>query len=249
MNGVRLAFSWLTVLPVRGPEDVDRAVAARAIRLAPVVGALLGVGAAGLMWVLTWAGMGSVLAGFATVGALALATRGMHLDGLADTLDGLGCYGPPERAREVMKSGGVGAFGAAALVFAIGVQALSFGALADSGRWPAIVLAVAAGRIAVVLACMLPVEAAPGSGFGVLVARTQSIAVALAWAIAGVGLAAAAIPPYYSLGPIAVAVALIAALVVTRHCVRRFGGLNGDILGAALELTVALTAALTTLHP
>ncbi|MBU3063988.1 adenosylcobinamide-GDP ribazoletransferase [Nocardia sp. NEAU-G5] len=249
MNGVRLAFSWLTVLPVRGPDDVDRAVAARAIRLAPVVGALLGGGAAALMWVLTAAGMGTVLAGFVTVGGLALATRGMHLDGLADTLDGLGCYGPPERAREVMKSGGVGAFGAAALVFVIAIQAFSFGALAESGRWPAIVLVVAVGRVAVVLACMLPAEAAPGSGFGVLVARTQSVPIALAWAIFAMGLSALAIAPYYSLGPLAVALALIAALFLTRHCVRRFGGLNGDILGAALELTVAIVAALATLHP
>jgi adenosylcobinamide-GDP ribazoletransferase len=249
MNGVRLAFSWLTVLPVRGPDDVDRAVAARAIRLAPVVGALLGCGAAALMWLFTMAGMGGVLAGFVTVGALALATRGMHLDGLVDTLDGLGCYGPPERAREVMKTGGVGAFGAAALVFAVGIQALSFGALAESGRWPAIVLAIAVGRVAVVLACLLPVEAAPGSGFGVLVARTQSVPIALGWAIFAMALSALATVPYYSLGPLAVALALIAALFLTRHCVRRFGGLNGDILGAAVELTVAIVAALTTLHP
>jgi adenosylcobinamide-GDP ribazoletransferase len=249
MNGVRLAFSWLTVLPVRGPETVDRGAAARAIRVAPVVGVLLGVGAAAVMWVLTTAGMGGTLAGFVTVALLALATRGMHLDGLADTMDGLGCYGPPERAREVMKSGGVGAFGAAALVFAVAIQGLSFGALADAGRWPAIVLAVAAGRVAVVLACMLPVEAAPGSGFGVLVANTQPVPIALAWAIPLLGLAALAIPPYYSLGPIAVAAGLIAALAAARHCVRRFGGLNGDILGAALELTVTLTAAIATLTP
>jgi adenosylcobinamide-GDP ribazoletransferase len=195
------------------------------------------------------AGMGGVLAGFVTVGALALATRGMHLDGLADTLDGLGCYGPPERAREVMKTGGVGAFGAAALVFAVGIQALSFGALAESGRWPAIVLAIAVGRVAVVLACLLPVEAAPGSGFGVLVARTQSVPIALGWAIFAMALSALATVPYYSLGPLAVALALIAALFLTRHCVRRFGGLNGDILGAAVELTVVVVAALTTLYP
>jgi adenosylcobinamide-GDP ribazoletransferase len=249
MNGVRLAFSWLTVLPIRGPETVDREVAARAIRVAPVVGALLGVGAAAVMWVLTTAGMGGALAGFVTVALLALATRGMHLDGLADTMDGLGCYGPPERAREVMKGGGVGAFGAAALVFTIGIQGFSFGALADSGRWPAIVIAVAAGRVAVVLACMLPVEAAPGSGFGVLVARTQSAPIALAWAIPVLALATLVVPPYYALGPIAVAAALIAGLVLARHCVRRFDGLNGDVLGAALELAVTLTAALLTLHP
>jgi adenosylcobinamide-GDP ribazoletransferase len=75
------------------------------------------------------------------------------------------------------------------------------------------------------------------------------VPIALGWAIFAMALSALATVPYYSLGPLAVALALIAALFLTRHCVRRFGGLNGDILGAAVELTVAIVAALTTLHP
>jgi adenosylcobinamide-GDP ribazoletransferase len=38
---------------------------------------------------------------------------------------------------------------------------------------------------------------------------------------------------------LAVAVALIAALLFTRHCVRRFGGMVGDVLGANIELVTA----------
>jgi adenosylcobinamide-GDP ribazoletransferase len=246
---MRLAVSWLTVLPVRGPETVDRAAARRAITLAPVVGVLLGAGAAGLLRVLIAAGATGAVAGLVTVAALALITRGMHIDGLADTMDGLGSYGPPERAREIMKGGGVGAFGAAALVFTIGIQAFSFAALAAGGRWPAIVVAVAAGRVAVVLACGLPAEAAPGAGFGALVAGTQSRAVCLAWAVIGVGTAGFAIPPYAPVGVLAAGLALAVALLLVRHCTRRFGGLNGDVLGAALELAVTITAATLSLHP
>ncbi|MCK8659525.1 adenosylcobinamide-GDP ribazoletransferase, partial [Pseudomonas umsongensis] len=102
MDGLPLALSWLTVLPVRGPADIDRAAAARAIRAAPVTGILLGAAAAGVLWLLLAAGCAPPLAGLLCVGFLAVATRGMHIDGLSDTADGLGCYGPPERAREVM---------------------------------------------------------------------------------------------------------------------------------------------------
>nr|WP_221333748.1 adenosylcobinamide-GDP ribazoletransferase [Nocardia transvalensis] len=244
-----MALSWLTVLPVRGPETVDRAVAARAIAMAPLVGVLLGAGAAGLMWVFGTAGTSFALAGFLTVGALALVTRGMHLDGLADTFDGLGSYGPPERAREIMKSGGAGPFGVAALIFAIGIQALAFAALAEQGRWFAIALAVTVGRIAVVAACRIGRTAAPGAGFGALVAGTQSPVTVALWSILALAAGFFAVPAYLGLGTAAVAVALALAWLLVRHCLRRFDGLNGDTLGAALELAVAITAVVTTCQP
>ncbi|MFD8247426.1 adenosylcobinamide-GDP ribazoletransferase [Nocardia sp. NPDC059691] len=246
MNGVRLAISWLTVLPVRGPDAVDRAAAGRAILLAPLVGALLGAGAAGLLWALTRAGASAALSGLLVVGALALITRGMHLDGLADTLDGLGSYGPPERARQIMKTGGAGPFGVAGLAFVIGIQAFSFASLADSGRWFAAALAVVTGRVAVILACR-GVPAAPGTGFGVLVAGTQSAAAAVMWPVTAAGLAVFAVPGRPWLGPLAVTLGLAASRVLVRHCARRFGGLSGDVLGAAIETTVALTAAVLSL--
>lgn len=242
VNGLRLAFSWLTVLPVRGPDDVDRRAAARAIAFAPVVGIVLGAAAAGLLWVLVWAGASAPLAGLLTVAALALITRGMHLDGLSDTMDGLGSYGPPERAREIMKSGGAGPFGVAAIVIAVGVQAFSFAALASEGRWFAVALAITAGRVVVVLACLRGTAAAPGSGFGALVAGTQSPVTAALWVPAALLAAIFAVPDRPWLGPLAVVLAVALAAILVRHTVRRFGGLSGDVLGAILEITVATTA-------
>ncbi|MCM6773406.1 adenosylcobinamide-GDP ribazoletransferase [Nocardia sp. CDC159] len=247
MNAVRLAFSWLTVLPVRGPAAVDRVVAGRAIAFAPLVGVALGLGATALMRVFVAAGTSFVLAGLLVVGALALVTRGMHLDGLADTADGLGCYGPPERAREIMKSGGVGPFAVAALVFAIGVQAFSYAALAECGRWWAIALAVAVGRVAVVPACR-GAAAAPGAGFGALVADTQGRATAAAWPVIAASAGLFVVPGRWWLGAVAVGAALVVAKLVVRHCVRRFEGISGDVLGAAVEIAVAVTAAVLSLR-
>lgn len=242
MNGLRLAVSWLTVLPVRGPDDVDRNVAGRAIALAPVVGALLGAAAAGLLWLFTSVGASTLLAGLLVVVALAAATRGMHLDGLADTFDGLGSYGPPERAREIMKGGAAGPFGVAAIVFVVGLQAVSFAALADHERWYAVALAVALGRTLVVLACRRGAPAAPGTGFGALVADTQSPVTAALWTTAAVTAAIFAVPERPWLGPLVVLVAVGAATVLVRHTARRFGGLSGDVLGAVVEISVAISA-------
>ncbi|MGY4100897.1 adenosylcobinamide-GDP ribazoletransferase [Nocardia sp. R16R-3T] len=243
MNSARLAVSWLTVFPVRGPDSVDREAARRAIGLAPLVGILLGVAGVGMLWVLVWAGASAALAGLVLVAGLALITRGMHLDGLADTMDGLGSYGSPERAREIMKSGGAGPFGVAAMVFAVGIQAFSFGALAQAERWFAVVLAVAVGRVVVVLACRRGIAAAPDAGFGALVAGTQhSITVAL-WSTLAVAAGILAVPDHRWLGPTVVLVALGISALLARHCTSRFGGLSGDILGATLEISVAITAA------
>ncbi|MEU4813792.1 adenosylcobinamide-GDP ribazoletransferase [Nocardia fluminea] len=242
MNALRLAVSWLTVVPIPGPSVVDRRTAGHAICLAPLIGLALGAFAAGALWLMVSAGLTTLLAGLLVVGLLALLTRGMHLDGLADTVDGLGSYGPPQRAREIMKSGGAGPFGVAALVFAIAVQSVAFATLADQHRWCALVLAVAAGRVAVVLACRTGVPAAPDAAFGALVAGTQPRAVVAIWSALAVGAAIWAVPDNLWLGPVAVIAALAVAAAVARHCVRRFEGLSGDILGTVVEITVSIAA-------
>ncbi|NKS67164.1 adenosylcobinamide-GDP ribazoletransferase [Rhodococcus hoagii] len=240
--GLSTALSWLTVLPVRGLREIGRAEGRAAIGAAPVVGALLGAGAVAVLWVLVWAGLDPALAGLLTVGALAVSTRGMHVDGLADTADGLGCYGPPERAREVMRSGGAGPFGVAALIVTIGVQALAYGSLGAGGAWIAVAVAVATGRVSAVFACRRGIPASSPSGFGALVADSQPAWTAAVWGAAAAVAALWAVPDRWWQGPLVIVVALTGAILLVRHCVRRFAGVNGDVLGAAIEFTVAATA-------
>jgi adenosylcobinamide-GDP ribazoletransferase len=223
--GLRLAFSWLTVLPVH-TTHVDREVARRAIAFAPVVGLVLGFGAGGLLVLLELAGVGGLLAGVLVVAFLALVTRGMHLDGLADTADGLGSYRGPERALAIMRDGPVGPFGVVALVLVLGAQT------AAVHDWVALVLAVATGRAAVTLCCHRAVPAARPEGLGALVAGTQPTAVPVLWLT---GLAAAGAVVGWR-GPVAVAAATGLVLVLVRHTTTRFGGVTGDVLGAANEL-------------
>ncbi|MEV0681260.1 adenosylcobinamide-GDP ribazoletransferase [Actinosynnema sp. NPDC050436] len=229
---MRLALSWLTVLPVH-VADVDARSAGRAVLCSPLVGTLLGLVAAAALQGLAALHAPPLLAGFLVVGGLALATRGMHLDGLADTADGLGCYGPPERALEVMKQGGAGPFGVVALIVVLGGQAATL----PEVPWPAVVLALTTGRAAFVLCCSKGVPAARPTGLGALVAGTQSRPTALAWWLV---LAAAGylVHPWH--GPVAVALAAALVLLLIRHTRRRFGGITGDVLGAACE-TASLT--------
>lgn len=235
--GVRLSITTLTVLPVRGGR-IDRPAAAVAMSVAPAVGALLGLLLAGILWLLREAHAPALVAAAVTVTAAALLTRGMHLDGLADTVDALGSYRRGEAALEIMKKSDIGPFGVAAIALTLLVQASALTALPVA----AVVVAFAAGRVAVPLACRRGVPAARPEGLGALVAGTVPLPVAVLGAALVVAAAAAVTPDRPWQGPVAVVVALSAVLLLVRHCVRRFGGITGDVLGATVE--VATTVAL-----
>lgn len=243
---MRLALSWLTVVPVpvRGP--VDRGAARRALGWAPVVGLLLGLLAAGLLAGLRLLGTPPLLAGLLVVALLAAATRGMHLDGLADTADGLGCY-DRARALEVMRDGAAGPFAVVVLVLVIGLQAGALAALLSADRLAAVVVAVAAGRVAFGWGARRAVPAARPEGLGALVAGTQPPVVAAAWTavllIAGVALVPGR--PWQGVAAVALAAGAVAAL--SWHTARRFGGVTGDALGAAGELATTVVLAVCAL--
>lgn len=239
-EGLRLSIGLLTVLPVGRPRAVGRPTAGRAMLWAPGVGLLLGLVGAGVMRASLAAGHPRPLAAALAIGALAVLTRGLHLDGLADTADGLGSGRPPAEALAVMRSGDVGPFGVTAVVLVLVCQTF---ALAAAGPW-ALVVAVPTGRLAVTWACRAGVPAARPDGLGALVAGTVrgSAAVALTLLVvlgaAGAVWLGAGRAPW--LGPVAVLAALVVAHLLLRRCVSRLGGVTGDVLGAVVEVATTL---------
>lgn len=241
-SGLRLAVTTFTVLPL-SPGRIDRPAAAVAMALAPAVGAALGALLGAALLGLAALSAPPLVAGAAVVGLGALLTRSLHLDGLADTVDALGSHKPPAAALEIMKKPDVGPFGVVALSVVLLLQAASLAALPPRGWLPAlatVVVATAAGRLAVSWACRRGVPAARPEGLGALVAGTvppAALAVATP-AVAAVALCAT--PDRWWQGPLAVLGALAVTVALLRHVVRRLGGVTGDVLGAAVEITTTV---------
>jgi adenosylcobinamide-GDP ribazoletransferase len=145
-----------------------------------------------------------------------------------------------------MRDGGVGPFGTVSLVLVLGAQAAAFGALAGH-RWWAVVLAVAAGRVAFAACCVRGIPAARPDGLGALVAGTQHLAVPVAWLL---GLLVAGVfvdRGHVWLGPVAVVVAALVTAGFLAHVRRRLGGVTGDVLGATCEVATTIVAATCTM--
>jgi adenosylcobinamide-GDP ribazoletransferase len=245
-NAVRLALGTLTSIPVRPPTTVNRTVAGRAMMLAPAVGLLLGFGAALILFAGRELFHDARLAAAITVAALALATRGLHLDGLADTADGLGASAHGrQRALEVMRRGDVGPFGVATVALVLLIQVLALGSAVLQGYGSlAAVLACVVGRLAATLACTRGIPAARLDGLGAAVAGSvnRTIAVALVLVVAALAAVGGGLLDDDAdlqngiLAIVAVAGGLLLAGLLLLRCYRRLGGITGDVLGAVVEL-------------
>ncbi|WP_405986333.1 adenosylcobinamide-GDP ribazoletransferase [Streptomyces sp. NBC_00872] len=250
-DGLRFAFGTLTVLPVRVTRW-DRPAARAGMLCAPAAGVVVGLSAAALGGLLLLAGAAPPLAAVATVAVPAVLTRGLHLDGLADTADGLGSGRPAGEALRIMKRSDIGPFGVITLLLTLLAQISAVSELYGES-WArgavAVALAGVTARLALTLACRTDVPPARPEGLGAAVAGTVTVRAAAVAALLVTAVCVAAGGLFGVSGAVshglAVLVALGAAWLLLRHCVRRFGGVTGDVFGALAE--TAATAALVVL--
>ena len=244
---MRTALALFTVVPVRDATELTRDRAVAALRWFPLIGAVLGaVAALPLAAVRAWASHATLLGAVLAVALLAMLSRGLHLDGLADTADGLASRAPAERALQIMRRSDIGPFGVLAIVLAVLVDVAALAALDGSSWRPVAALAVAAatGRLAVLHAAHRRVPSARADGFGAWVAGSMSTPVAVletAVVLGGTAGLAAAVGASIVGWLLAGAGALLVTAAVRWHVTRRLGGVTGDVFGALVEIGTALT--------
>lgn len=219
------ALSFLTILPVPGKREVNRSSA-----FFPLAGWIIG---GTLFGIITAAASLPVLArAFLVVAAWELASRGLHVDGLADTADAFIASGSKDRVLRILDDSHTGAFG----VLAIGLLLLGKFAFLSS-------LSFNTGRVAVLCACVVGrfglclfaglFGAARDEGLGsAIINSTGWLEVAVAAVLAFAPLGA-----FFGIRALYASCGLVLGLLLAMYSRWKIGGLTGDILGACMELS------------
>ncbi|MDI6894754.1 MAG: adenosylcobinamide-GDP ribazoletransferase [Bacillota bacterium] len=241
MRRLRTAFSILTVIPTgaeRAGASLSPGDLVRCVPFFPVVGACLGGALALTNHLLSPLLPGQVVAALLVALAWAL-TGGIHLDGVADTADGLASRAPAARALEIMRDPRVGAVGAAAAFLTVLLKYASLAALPAAPRTAALLVMSALGRQGMVTVMPfyrypreLPGLASPFAG---RVSRGQAV---LTLAITSLLVAAACLgyPRYAPALSGGAVLGLVGSSLAASRLARRLGGLTGDVYGALCEL-------------
>ncbi|MCT8971885.1 adenosylcobinamide-GDP ribazoletransferase [Microbaculum marinisediminis] len=225
------AFGLLTRLPVaRIVPGTDHADAGSSVWAYPLVGVVVGLIGGFAYWLLASIGVTPLVAGAVALGAMVLATGGLHEDGLADTADGFGGGATREAKLEIMRDSRIGSYGVIALVLVFALRLGAISALAGTGAVLGALVASAAlsrGGMGLFMRLIDPartdgLSAGVGSPDGSAAAEAAAIAILIAFLVLAPGAAI-----------LAIIFAGLAAITVGVLAIRQIGGQTGDVVGAA----------------
>ncbi len=228
-----LALQFLTVATVWPRLRVEDRDLAGSMAFYPLVGVGLGLA-------LAWANrlMGfwpPVLADGATVALGVVLTRGLHLEGLADTADGLGSGVTTERALEIMKDSRSGVFAVMAVALDLLLRWAALMALPGFLKFQTLLLVPALSRWAMVGASFkCPYARAGDDGLARPFVNGLTLLELIPAALTGL---AAAVLIMGARGGVLFGAATLFALAVRWYYFRRLGGITGDMIGALNEMT------------
>jgi adenosylcobinamide-GDP ribazoletransferase len=232
IRSLRAAMSFLTVLPVANADGSPGERLGRAYF--PAIGALVGL-AAGVAFVVTAAGTTQLLGAAAAVAVLCALTGAIHLDGLADTADGLLTHGDEERRLAVMHEPALGSYGVTAIVAVLVLEVAALASIPTGRVLAALVVAGAVSRLATLpVIAFVPYVRSGGKGLAAWDPRRRALDLV-------VGAATVALVSLldWRRALIAVPIAALIAVVLAIASRRRLGGATGDICGAVAELSQA----------
>ena len=240
LTELRNALTILTILPLKGPAVTAEIDPVRSTVYFPMVGAFIG----GVLLAVDAAGslFSAPVRGALVMIASAAVTGGLHLDGLADTFDGLFSRAPRERALEIMRDSRLGALGANGLILFLLLKLGLLTELAERYRGLVLFLMPVFGRQAMVLLMSVYPYARQDRGLGRAFAGRVgprevigSCALTISLMFAG-GLLSGTGGVGWAWSFFGFALTLGLVYLSSRYVAGRLGGMTGDTYGAGNEV-------------
>ena len=227
------AMQFLTRIPVPALKGFAPEWITASARYFPLVGQIVGAFAA-LALVLAAKVWGGAVPAVLAIAVGILVTGAFHEDGLADSADGLGGGRTKEQRLLIMKDSRIGAYGALALMLALGLKAAALAQLPTLAAVGVLVAGHGAARAAAVVAmAVLPYAGDADAAKYKPVPNGVSIpACLIALVLAAWPFVAFAIPNAVP----ALAVGSVLALIMALSARRLIGGITGDVLGAVEQM-------------
>ena len=232
------ALSFLTIIPLPHRRAPTSEEVGRSIVYFPVVGGIIGLILAGLNWLLGLFLPSAVVNGLLIV-SLVVISGALHLDGLADTCDGIAGYKTVEARWQVMRDSRVGAFGIIGVFLLLLLKYVSLSSVPESWLMATLVLMPVVSRWAMVYAVFTYPYARP-EGLGKAFKQETSwqrfaIATVITLVVA-IGLARLANVTYFYLAGSAIMFGVwVIVVALATYLKRKFSGLTGDTYGAINE--------------
>jgi adenosylcobinamide-GDP ribazoletransferase len=232
MKSLILAIQFLTRIPINIEIETKEDSFANSVLWFPVVGLLIGAFNALVYWLLSMV-LPGMLPIVCTVLANVCITGALHVDGLADTCDGIFSARKRDKMLEIMKDSRIGSNGSLAIVFDMLIRiAILLSIPADKVIW-VIFAAPIASRALIPLLMKLSIYARAEGGMGGLFLGKQT------WNRTLIAFAAGMIMVWASLnfvGLASFAVAMLAIILYRSYIYSKIQGMTGDTIGAGNEI-------------
>jgi adenosylcobinamide-GDP ribazoletransferase len=232
MSGLLAAFQFLTLLPVKRNFTAEQI--GRSTVYFPIVGVVIGLILAGVNYGLSFI-LPAAVVNVLLIALLAVLSGALHLDGLADTLDGLAGHRTAEQRLAIMRDSRIGGFGAIGVALFLLIEYVSLNAVPADLKLYILILAPTLSRWLMVNSIFLYPYARPaglGKAYKDAVGWRQFALATAITLILAVGLLRGA-------GAVIMAGVWIITTLSALYCKHQLSGLTGDTYGAVNELATA----------
>lgn len=230
MKNFFIALQFLTSLPVKIKSDIDQRAFGKSLLYFPIIGALIGLLLSAVVFLFNF--LPNLVIGAFVLTVSAVITGGIHLDGFADTCDGLYGARSKEKILDIMRDSRIGVIGVVGIVCLLILKFTLIISIPQDILWKSLIMMAAFARWSQVLACLVSGyvrEEGKAKYFVEYAGKKEFLA-------ASVFVMALSFLLMESRGLVTSVLSLLPVFLFINYAKTRIGGMTGDTIGATSEL-------------